>query len=190
MRRIIIIGPSGSGKTTLARQLSKKLDIPHTELDSLFHGENWQQVDDETFKQKVDNITKHERWIICGNYFHRLGGVDFWVRADTVIWCDYPFRTVFPRLLRRTIKRGVTNEELWNGNRESFRSSFLSRDSILLLLLKNYRKQKHCYEPLFTDQPKSLERVKLIRLRSPKDARRLLSMRESYAYSSNSIGKG
>lgn len=36
MTKIVIIGSSSSGKTTLAKNISKKLDIDHQELDYFF----------------------------------------------------------------------------------------------------------------------------------------------------------
>ena len=41
-----------------------------------------------------------------------------WRRADTVIWFDLPYLTVMARTVRRTVRRVITREELWNGNRE------------------------------------------------------------------------
>ena len=53
--------------------------------------------------------------------------------ADTLIWLDLPFPLVMWRLLRRTLGRIRSRQDLWGtGNRESFRGAFLSRDSILL----------------------------------------------------------
>ena len=49
-----------------------------------------------------------------------------------MLWLRPPFRVAYWRLLRRTFTRLVSREELWNGNRESWRLTFLSRDSILL----------------------------------------------------------
>ena len=52
-------------------------------------------------------------------------------RADLVVGLDYPRWRSFGRLLRRTVRRLVTGEEICNGNRESL-GSVLSRDSILV----------------------------------------------------------
>jgi adenylate kinase family enzyme len=72
MRRIIIIGPSGAGKTVLAKKISKILSIPHIELDSINHQENWQSVDKVEFVQTVRSMTSEDSWIFCGNYFSTL----------------------------------------------------------------------------------------------------------------------
>jgi adenylate kinase family enzyme len=65
-----------------------------------------------------------------------------WRRADTIIWLDYPLRLTFSRLFRRTWQRIVTQEELWGGNRESWRTQFLSRDSLLWYALRTHRRRQ------------------------------------------------
>ena len=53
--------------------------------------------------------------------YPKLG--DLVVRAaDKIVWLDLPIRIWLPRLIRRTARRLLTCEELWNGNRESLRS--------------------------------------------------------------------
>ncbi len=39
--RVLVAGTSGAGKTTVARRVSVLLDIPHIEIDALFHGPGW-----------------------------------------------------------------------------------------------------------------------------------------------------
>jgi hypothetical protein len=41
-----------------------------------------------------------------------------WERADTVVWFDLPRLLVMRRVVLRTLRRAVTRQELWNGNRE------------------------------------------------------------------------
>jgi hypothetical protein len=52
-------------------------------------------------------------------------------------------------LLRRTLRRVVSQEELWNGNRESWRM-MLSRDSILLWFLHTYWRRRREYPALLS----------------------------------------
>lgn len=52
------------------------------------------------------------------------------------------FVTVLWRALRRTIRRTITREELWNGNRESLRRSFFSRESIFWWIITTHRRRR------------------------------------------------
>lgn len=40
-RRVLVAGTSAAGKTTLAAHIGSLLDIPHVEIDALFHGPAW-----------------------------------------------------------------------------------------------------------------------------------------------------
>ena len=166
---MIVIGSSGAGKTTLAKAIAKKLDIPHFELDSIFYQKNWQPLDTIEFRNRVNMITEQQGWVICGNYFTKLGGEEFWQKADTVIWCDYSFSLVFSRLVRRTFHRTITQQKLWNKNRESFITNFFTRDSVILFMLRKWNEQKRRYGKLF--KRSSLGTTDLVRLQSPSETR-------------------
>ncbi|MGI8652668.1 MAG: AAA family ATPase, partial [Geodermatophilaceae bacterium] len=119
MRRVSVVGVSGSGKTTVARVLSARLNAPHIELDAIFHQPGWVGLDDEEFSRRVDEATMGDSWVVDGNY-SRIQEI-VWSRADTVIVLDLPRWRVMSQLLVRTLRRGWTGQELWNGNRESLR---------------------------------------------------------------------
>ena len=146
LRRIAIFGPSGSGKTTLSKRIGERLHLPVIELDALFHGPDWTPTPPDEFRAKVLNAlgTHTEGWVCDGNY----GGVRELVlaRAESVVWLQLPFRVVYWRLLTRTIVRSLRREELWNGNRESFRMAFFSRDSILLWGITHWRAHRRNVE--------------------------------------------
>ena len=138
--RIVVVGSTCAGKTTLARHLSALLDIPHVELDALNWEANWVAAQLEVFRQRVEDAVAGDAWVVDGNYSAARDLV--WPRATALIWLDYPLRTLFWRLLRRTLRRTLTGEELWNGNREQFRVQFLSSDSLFLWLLRTYRRRR------------------------------------------------
>lgn len=178
MKKIIVIGLSGAGKTTLAKKLSHILSIPHTELDSINHQANWTAIDSKEFRKRVNNLTKQGGWVFCGNYFNDLG-IDFWKKADTIIWCDYPFPIIFGRLIRRTLRRTLTHEELWNGNKEGFIMNFFTRDSVILWMLKSRKKQKTRYGKIFSN-PIDLPGTRLIHLQTKKQMEKLLKEATTY----------
>jgi adenylate kinase family enzyme len=162
-QRIHIVGTSGSGKTTLARQISQHLAIPHLELDALYHEPNWTEAPTEVFRKRVEQALRGENWVVDGNYSKVRDIV--WSRADTVVWLDYPLPVIMRRVVRRTIRRVVIQEELWNGNRETWQTTF-SRDSIILWVLQTYRKSRKEY-PILFKQPEYAH-LKVVHLRSPK----------------------
>jgi adenylate kinase family enzyme len=148
--RIAVIGATGSGKTTLAQRLGVILDLPLIELDALHWMPGWTEKPWPEIRSELDPMTRQDRWITDGNYSQVRDLI--WPRADTIIWLDYPFLSIFFRLFIRTLKRFFLNIELWNGNRERFRDNFLSRDSLFVWLLKSLPKHKKNY-PLAFQEP-------------------------------------
>ena len=154
MSRIAIIGTSCSGKTTLAGQLSKVLHIPHIELDTLFWKKDWQTEEREKFRQKVALEVKKETWVIDGNFSIVRDLV--WARADTIIWLDYPFHVIFLQALVRSIKRIVTREKLFANNVETFRQTFISKNSILYWICVSHWDYKKTYTRLLKNSEKNI----------------------------------
>ncbi len=169
MQRIIVIGTSCSGKTQLARRLAAKLHIPHIELDQLYWLPEWKHRPADEFRTLIQEAVSTELWVSCGN-FSVVRNVR-WNRATHVVWLNYPFRIVFYRALKRTVIRCFTKEELFSGNTESFRQSFLSRDSILWWVLKTYRKNRRRYRE-FSDEH-TYPNLQWIELRHPREAEQL-----------------
>lgn len=114
MQRIIVAGSSGAGKSTLAREVSRLLDLPYTELDALHHGPNWTPRPD--FRSDVEQFTAQDSWVTEWQYTAVKPLLA--ERADTVVWLDYPRPLVIWRVTTRTVRRNLSGEILWNGNRE------------------------------------------------------------------------
>jgi adenylate kinase family enzyme len=168
--RIVVVGTTGSGKTTLARQLAQRLGVPHVELDALHWEPGWTEAPTAVFRQRVAEALKGNSWVVDGNY-HTVRDI-VWSQANLLVWLDYRLAVLLWRLWRRTIVRHITRKELWNGNRESFRTTFLSRESILLWQLQSYRRRRREYPQTFALPEYSHLRV--VRLRSPGETRRWL----------------
>ena len=161
-RRIVVVGSSGAGKTTLARALSQRLGVPHIELDAIRHGPNWVETPDDLFRERLAERVRAEAWVVDGSYgFARDIS---WGRAERVVWLDYPFPTVMTRLIRRTLRRIVIGEELWNGNCESLRLA-LSPDSVVVWAVKTlYRRRRQMRE--LSARPEYAH-LQVLRFRSP-----------------------
>jgi adenylate kinase family enzyme len=171
----IISSASGSGKTTLGRELARRLAVPFHELDALHHGPGWTEASAQELRAKVEPLVAEPHWVIDGAYRSRIGDLVL-EQADVVVWLDLPVRVWLPRLLRRTLRRVVTREELWSGNRESARNVLFSRDSLVLFALRNFPRRRRVY-------PTELAPFNVLRLRSPREVTRWLDDYSSSAMS-------
>ena len=116
MERVSIVGGPGSGKSTVGRRLAETLGSPYVELDSIFHQPGWEELPTGEFRRRVAAVVAGDGWVVDGNYSAVRDLV--WERADTVVWLDLPRPLVMRRVVLRTLRRAVTRQELWNGNRE------------------------------------------------------------------------
>src|SRR3990172_11471846 len=166
MNRISVIGSSGSGKTTVARTLAERLAIPYLELDAVFHQPGWVARPDEEFRSIVSDFAEGDRWVIDGNYTSHGVAQVVWPRADTIVWLDPPRRVVMTRVVRRTLRRVINREELWNGNREPL-TNLYSRDpykNIVVWAWTRFAHVRHRYQSYLGSPQWAHARV--VRLRS------------------------
>jgi adenylate kinase family enzyme len=176
MRRINVIGSSCAGKSTFARRLGSVLGVPHVELDHFNFEADWVEVKPGVFRDKVLQAVQGSAWVVDGNY--RIARDIIWPMADTIIWLDYPLRTVFWRALKRTLRRSISGEECCNGNRESLRRA-VSRDSIIWWVLKTHTgRRKRFMEALPT---LAATETRVVVLKSPAATERWLFACETSA---------
>ena len=169
-RRIVIAGVSGNGKTTLGRRLAHKLGVPFTELDALMHQPGWVPAETETFRLGVEAVMDaSDGWVLDGMYQGQLGDLVL-RRADTLVWLDQPLPLVLGRLVRRVVKDVVTQRDLFNGNRQTWRFAFFTRDSLISFAIKSHFKRRREW-PAAIGAPPNLE---IVRLRSPREVERWL----------------
>lgn len=169
-QRIVIVGATGSGKTTLAQQIAARLNLKHVELDALHWDAGWTEAPTDIFIERLQKALAADAWITDGNYSKARHVV--WARADTLIWLDYPLSLSLWRLMKRSLWRSFSGVELWNGNRETFRAQFLSRDSLFVWAWRFHKKRRPEYPNLFK-QPEYAH-LHVIRLYSPKETEKWL----------------
>lgn len=169
--RVVVVGCTGSGKTTVARTIAGLLNAPHVELDSLNWEPNWTAASTEVFRQRARDALTGDAWVVDGNYSALRDLI--WPRASLLVWLNLPYRVVSWRLLWRTLRRVVTKEELWNGNREEFRTQFLSRDSLFKWQLDSFgRIRRNMPESIAQPEHAHLE---VVVLRSGREVREWLA---------------
>jgi len=165
LSRVLIIGTTSTGKSTLGAGLADRLGVPFIEMDALFWGPDWTPRAKEDFLASVEQASAEDHWVMAGNYTSwQRYSLD---RATTIIWLDYSFPRTLWRCLKRTCLRVLTRKELFSGNREGFRQSFLSRDSIIVWLFKTWGPNRHKFAGLLDGVSKP--RCVVI-LRRPRDA--------------------
>ena len=172
VQRISVVGNSGSGKTTFARRVAAALDVPHLELDAVFHQPGWQPLETSEFRRIVSEFTAGRGWVVDGNYSKVRDIV--WSRADTVIWVDPPRHRVMRQLLWRTLRRMATRAELWNGNREPWGNLFRldPEQSILAWAWTSHGRYRERYLAAHADPANA--HLRFVQVSTPSDVAALL----------------
>ena len=184
LARINVVGLSGSGKSTIARRLANALRAEYIEMDRLFHGPNWTEANENDFRERVADAIAPDRWVLDGNYHSKTHDLK-WARATSIVWVNTPFARNMLQSTSRAIQRAWTQKELWpgTGNRETFRKTFLSRQSILLWALTNYRKIQRRYSSVQSDPKWSP--VRFVELRTRQEGERLVDRATRLTHSSS-----
>ena len=153
--------------------MAERLGLDFIELDAIYWQANWTPIEFEEFRERVETAARSQSWVVAGNY-HVVRDL-IWPRAEVVVWLDYPFAVVFWRLLTRTIRRGITQEELWNGNREKFwwHLKLWSEESLFHWLFKTYWRRKR-ETPILLAFPEHAH-LHLVHLRSPRETEEWLA---------------
>jgi adenylate kinase family enzyme len=172
LERVVVIGSSCAGKTTFAIRLARALGSPQTDLDELFWAPNWQAKPLDEFRRLTEQVASCERWVVSGNYSDVRAIL--WPRATAVIWLNFGLPIVLWRALTRTVRRVATRETLWHGNRESFRRSFLSRESILVWVVSTFHRRRRQFGALQANNP--YPNLSWVELERPADAERFVRL--------------
>jgi adenylate kinase family enzyme len=161
----------------LARRIAELADLPHAPLDGLFWQPDWQETPPDEFREKVAKVAATDAWVMDGNY-SRVQDLIL-SRATMLIWLNVSFPVAFWRAFSRTVRRVVTGQELWHGNRETFRNAFLSKDGIPAWVIRTYARHRRRYGELFAglDRPD----LELVELRTSRDVDAFLKKLEESA---------
>ncbi|MDQ2708250.1 MAG: adenylate kinase [Actinomycetota bacterium] len=131
----------------------------------VFHQANWTPLPPPEFRAVVHEAVLAYSWVVDGNYTGTVGDLVL-ARADTVVWFDLPRHVVMRQIVWRTVRRIVTCEELWNGNRERLRN-FFSLDEEESVIVWAWATHAMNRERLLVAQTEpAYQRLRLVRLRS------------------------
>lgn len=139
MQNIVVIGATGPGKSTFAGQMAARLGLPYISTDPLYWAENWQRVPLAEVHSRIALITAQPQWVLDGNFDDAREVV--WMRADTLIWLDYPRRVVWSRLVRRNLGLFLFRTPTWSGNRMTLKMAL----SGIRHGLRGYRAKRQGY---------------------------------------------
>ena len=166
-RRIAIYG--AGGKTTLATSLARKFSLQLIGTDGIHHMPNWQPRPFEDTKRIVlSRIAEaDEGWVIEGNYAQLRPFV--LPQVETAIVIQLPFLVMYWRIFWRSVTQAARREIIHGGNRESFRVTFASKDSILC---EFWQKRKQFAGMGETIASEKSEATRLIVLKSARELNR------------------
>ncbi|GHO57298.1 AAA family ATPase [Ktedonobacter robiniae] len=100
MAKIFILGGPGSGKTTLAQDLSRRLAIPHHDLDKL----GWKHgMDMKAWIEDTAIIADQSAWIAEGIYIISTDHLAY--QADYIVLLEVPWYIAAWRVLCRHISK-------------------------------------------------------------------------------------
>jgi adenylate kinase family enzyme len=154
-KTIGLLGTSGAGKTTLARELARRMDAIFIEHDAIRHQANWTTASEEEVRTAIEQrIAGQERWVI-----DRVPGDYLSERIDVILWLDLPLHLKLARASKRSWHRLRSQEELWNGNRESWRGVLFEWDGVIPHLLRSHYRQRR-------KVPQRSDYAKVIRLKT------------------------
>ena len=173
-QRVIVAGPSGSGKTTLAGAVGVLLDLPHIEIDALFHGPGW--TPRAEFAADVRALAARDEWVTEWQY--SLARPILSSRADLLVWLDLARPVVMRQLVRRTLRRRLRREVLWNGNVEQpLRRVLTDPEHIVRWAWSEFGRSAVRVADLRAERPELIS----VRLRSRRDvARWKISLRDAF----------
>lgn len=149
-QRIIVAGTSGAGKTHLAARIGVALQIPHIEIDALYHGPGW--TTRPTFEADVQTFAATSQWVTEWQYTSVRPLLA--KRADLLVWLDFSRPRVMWQVTRRTLGRSLGQTVLWNGNVEPpLRTILRDRDHIIRWAWRMHGPTRERVAALLTERP-------------------------------------
>ncbi len=160
--KIVVVGMTAAGKSIFARALAHKINLPLVPVDSIMWKPGWTYIGDEETAQKLEEVSKSEQWIIEG-YLVEEARSTVLGRSDKIVYLDYPPMVASWRYIKRWWKHRKHARPELEGSPERFSFKFLELA---------WTKGEVSYMEEILD--KTEYENKILRLKSPKEARKFL----------------
>lgn len=127
--RVAVFG--AGGKSTLAAAIARKSGLTHLDVDEIRGLPGWRErPQDETLRIIDEGMRSNQRgWVTDHQHLPAMELMR--ESAESVVLLALPFRVMFWRRFKRSVKRAWTGEPVVGGNRENFRQHFASRASAI-----------------------------------------------------------
>ncbi|MBM3513459.1 MAG: hypothetical protein FJX59_07060 [Alphaproteobacteria bacterium] len=123
-RRLLVVGSPASGKSAVARRLGQLSKVPIHHLDALYYRPGWVDQNEQTWRDKVEEITASDEWVMDGNFLDSLDARA--ARAEAIIWLDYDrFETMRRVAARMVLPQPLPRPDIADGCVESWNVDFL-----------------------------------------------------------------
>jgi adenylate kinase family enzyme len=175
VQRVLVYGVTGSGKSTLAKRIGERLGLPYYAVDDLTWESGWVPVALEAQRERIAAICAADTWVLDSAY-------GFWKdvplsRADLIVGLDLPRWRSLTQLVRRTVRQIIHRTQTCNGNRETWRSTFFARDSIVVWHFRSFARKRRRMRAWHADPAMP----PVVLLRSPAEIERWLASLPSVA---------
>lgn len=138
-RRILVYGVTGSGKSTAAERIAARAGLPVFLADGFCWEPGWTAVPEELQRERFATAVAGDGWVLDTVYSTSL---EFVVpRAELIVALDYPRWLSLQRLVRRSVRRAITREQICNGNIETWRG-LVAKDSILRWHFRSFARKR------------------------------------------------
>ena len=150
-RKLAVFG--AGGKSTLARAIALKMDLEFIEIDWINHMPGWQiRPPDDAVRMLNARMDESTDGFVTDHHSAFLREL-IYKNVESVIVLELPWRTIFWRRLKRSLKRAWTHEIVCGGNTESFWQHFFSRESAILEIFHKRQRYSTIFDQTYSEAP-------------------------------------
>jgi len=150
-RKVAVFG--AGGKSTLARAIAQKMNLKFIEIDWINHMPGWQtRPPEDANRILLEQMESSPNGWIADHHTGYLREL-IYRNVESVIVLELPFRTIFWRRFKRSLKRAWTHEIVCGGNTETFWQHFFTRESAIYEVLTRRKRYASVFDRTFDEAP-------------------------------------